>query len=285
MSFPKSPLISWFCILVASACAHAAEPDRARIDALMHKSGLWAQVGAMQAQVKQGAAEARAQDKALGPRAMSESDFERLAAITETAFAPERVRHATASYLAHELSAEEVDELLAWFTSAIGERVTRAEEDAAAADRLKAEDEGKALVAALTDARAQLLKRLIVAVRADEMAADLMANMANAMLYGIAAMTPGLEPEEAIRRLKKQADAERPERVEFFRGYMLAQAAYTYRGIGDADLERYVAFNETPVGRKYNEASGRAIDHAVVQAALEIGRKVAAEMDRKARRS
>ncbi|HET9650649.1 MAG TPA: DUF2059 domain-containing protein [Usitatibacter sp.] len=279
----KRLLSMW--LVLASSLALAAPPDPARIDELMHKSGLWTQVGAMQEQVRAGSSAARRQERSVGPQAMTEAEFEKLAAVTEAAFAPERARKATAAFLARELSAEEVDAMLAWLSSPLGERCIRAEEAVAGADPAALQRDARAVVEALSPQRRALLERFVAAVHSDEMAVNMMGNMANAVVYGAAAMTPGDDADEAIRLVKKKAEANRPRLIAFFREFMFAQAAWTYRELADEDLERYVTFNESPVGRRLNDAAGRAIDHVVVQAALEIGRSIGADAGRKARRS
>jgi hypothetical protein len=276
------PLLA-LCILSCALQAAAAAPDPARIEELMRKSGLWTQLGAMQAQVREGAAAGRANGEAKGAKRLDDAEFAKLLTLAGDAFAPDRLRSATARRLGQELGDEDVTQLLAFATSDLGQRFTRAEEAVADIDQAKLESGAKAALASASDKRKSLLRRIVTSLRADELAADMTTNMTNAIVFGVAASLPDGDGEAAIARAKKQAEAQRPQLVAYFRELTYLQAAYTYREMSDGDLERYLAFNETPVARHFNEATARALDYAIVQCALQLGRSIANEFGNKRR--
>lgn len=271
------------CILAGALAVQAAVPDPARIEQLMRKSGLWEQLGAMQAQVREGIAAGRSGDAGKDEKRLDDADFAKLLTLASNAFSPERLRTATSTRLAQELSDEDVSELLVFVESDLGQRFTRAEEAVASLDPGKLESGAKAALASASGKRKALLRRMIVVLRADEIAADMVGNMATAIMFGISASLPEADAETAMERSRRQSAAQRPQVVAYFKEFTYRQAAYAYREIGDADLEKYVAFNETPVARHFNEATSRALDYAVVQCSLQLGRAIANEFGNKRR--
>jgi hypothetical protein len=271
------------CILACAWGAFAAPPDAARIEEVMRKSGLWEQLGAMRDHVREGAASARGTVQPRGAKPLDDADFDKLLTLAAAAFSPERMRAWTSARLAKELTDEDVDAVLEFATSDLGKRFTRAEETVAAVDQKRMEDGAKAALAKASDARKALLRRLVAVLRAEEIAADLTINMSNAIVYGVAASAPGADAEGAIANAKKQAAARRPQLLAFFREFTYLQAAYAYRDIGDEDLTRYIAFNETPVAQRFNDATAKAVDYAVVQCSLQLGRSIASELGNKGR--
>ena len=46
---------------------------------------------------------------------------------------------------------------------------------------------------------------------------------------------------------------------------------YIYRSLSDADLQRYIAYAASPVGKRYHTASKAALDDAIVRASHNAG--------------
>ena len=268
----------------AACAALAGPPEPARVEELLRKSGIWAHAGQLQDQVKTGAEQARRQGRADGRRPrLSDAEFDRLTAAMSTAFAPERLRQGIARNLAHELSAEDVDTVLAWLTTELGTRITTLEEQQDAADPRELMREGRRLLDAMPASRLALVDRLLDLLHAEEAAYETSTNMMDAVVFGFAAVTPEADLEGALQSMHRGAEAQRPRLVAFFHELLRARFAVVYDGLSEEELERYVAYNETPAARRYNEATLKVVGDVVVQASLDLGRQLGRELGRKPR--
>ncbi|HWH40406.1 MAG TPA: hypothetical protein VNU21_11245 [Usitatibacter sp.] len=273
------------CIVVfLGTVAAAAEPDAGRVEELLRKSGIWAHAGMLQAQVKAGAEQARRQGASEGRRPrLSDAEFERLIAAMSTAFAPERVRTGIAHQMAHALSADDVDEVLAWLSGDLGVRVAALEERCDRIEHIQLMREGRELLDAMPASRLALVNRLLELLHAEDAAFDTASNMMNAVVYGFTAMTPEADLDGAVEAMRRSTEAQRPLLVAYFHELLRARLAVAYKDLSEDELARYVAFNETTAARHYNAASLKVVGDVVVQASLDLGRQLGRELARKPR--
>jgi len=273
------------CIVVfLGAVAAAAEPDAGRVEELLRKSGIWAHAGVLQAQVKAGAEQARRQGAAEGrhPR-LSDAELQRLIAAMSTAFAPERVRSGIAHQMAHALSADDVEEVLAWLSADLGVRVSALEERCDRIEHTELMRQGRELLDAMPASRLALVNRLLELLHAEDAAFETASNMMNAVVYGFTAMSPEADVDAALEAMRRSTEAQRPRLVAYFHELLRARLAVAYQELSDEELGRYVAFNETPTGLRYNAATLKVVGDVVVQASLDLGRQLGRELARKPR--
>ncbi|HXZ49993.1 MAG TPA: hypothetical protein VEG27_13300 [Usitatibacter sp.] len=267
-------LLSLACASLTAAAADPSAHGR-RIEELMHKSGLWVQVGQFQAQVKEGVADYRRQAQAgSGRAALTDEEFARVVAAIGFAFAPDRLRTSVAREMAAALSVEDEDAALAWLSSDLGQRITRLEEESGASGAARRfEEESPAVLAKLSPERLDKCRRLAESARAGEAAARIVIDMSAAILYG-AAVTGKLPGAELLDSLRREFEARRPQLEREYADQAIRAYAYNYRALSDEDLERYVAFAESPAGRRYHGASQAALDAALTRASLEMGERL-----------
>lgn len=255
--------------LLASTWSLASPPTPAVVDELMHKSGLWQQLAQVGLLFVQGVDKAAAQQRAPDQLAAA------MRQAYTVAFGPDRLRPVVARELAAVISAEEIESALAWLTTDLGIRITKLEEDQAAADAVEdRSDIGAALAAGLSPERLQLYERLSRAMRSGEVGATMMINLTYALARGMSVAMPGApntDPEE----IRAMLDATRPRLVAMMEQRVLASMALGYATLSNADLERYVAFAESPAGGRYNAAATIALDKALSNSAREVGRLLA----------
>lgn len=273
-----SRIVTATTIAIAGFACAAADPAERRIDELMHKSGLWEQIGQMQAQVRAGAEEARAEAKASGrAEDMSDADFSRLASAMNRVYAPDRMRAAVSKELAAALSVADEQEVLVWLSSDLGKRITRIEEEQGEVERYRKTDrEAPEFLKTVPRERIAKFTRLADSIHVGESSATMLINLTIATIYGLASSAPGGADESVLRRLRQRFEAQRPQLVAAMTQRSIAGFAYTYRDLKDAEVESYVAFAESPAGRRYHEATTIALDNALMEASLELGRQVGA---------
>jgi hypothetical protein len=263
-------------ILVAFAAA--ALGQERRIDELMRKSGLDDHMAQVLAHTRAGAEQARAEAKARGNKGdLTDAQYARLLLGMNVAFAPEKLRTVVRAEMLKEVSAADEEEVLRWLSSDLGVRITKLEEERDQAERYqKMEAEMPEFMKTVPKARLALCERLAESIGSGESSARLMINITVAIAYGIALSMPGGDV-EAIKEIRAKLESQRPQMEAAMQQHAIGIFAYTYQPLGDAELGRYVDFAESPVGRRYHRATIKAVDRAMLQGSIELGRQFGAQ--------
>jgi hypothetical protein len=104
----------------------AAEVPEATAEALMRKSGVWAQLGGLAVQVKAGITQSAISGK------VSDEDVKRLEELAEDAFAAPRLRDAFLREVSQQVTVAQGADALRWYDSPTGQLMTRLEEASSA---------------------------------------------------------------------------------------------------------------------------------------------------------
>jgi hypothetical protein len=255
------------------ALSSPAEAPR-RTDELMHKSGLWKQLAQIEPQLKAAMAEQRAQAKSKaggdGP-VLDELAWLRLSRAAERAYAPDGLRKAVADGVARRLAPEDEAAALRWLDSPVGREFTRLEEAVGEVEEYRRMGEGSAdAMRSASPERIEAVGHLV-----DESGADLEATVTIQMImgvaYGVAASTGRID-EAHLARFRAKLEADRPRMVAQSRQRAIPMMVYAYRSMSDADLASYLAFTRSPAGRRYMEASVKAMEATLSEAAAALGR-------------
>jgi len=269
-------------VLVAGA-AFADSPRH--VDELLHKSGIWKQAADLPAQLKAGAAQARAQEKASGKPGMTDADYDRFVAAMARAFSADRFRRVTAREIERNLSAADEATMLKFLSSDLGLRATRAEEEMGAAMGGEgAQQRLETYFTKVPGARVTKLARLMRAFKAGEGAASTMINVASAIAYGAAVAAPNGD-ERIARQMRKEFEAQRTQVTEAMNRQLTKVAAYVYRDLSDDDLDRYTEFAQTPAATRFTDVTIKAMDIAFQEGGLELGRYLGREATKGTRSS
>ena len=262
-----------------------AQAQERRIDELMRKSGLWQHMGQVREAARLGAEEARAHAKANpGPHNLTEAQHQRMVAAMDKAFAPERLRAAMREALLKELDPADEAEVLRWLSADLGARITAIEEKRdTPEEQARMEREAPKVVEALPKPRLEQYVRLAKSINAGESSANMIINVTTAIAYGIAIASPHGDV-AMVKAMRAQMEADRPKMVEAFTQRSIAIFAYTYEPLSGEELEQYVRFAESAAGRRYHDATTRALDGVFARASLDMGRDFGAkplEIDRR----
>jgi hypothetical protein len=246
------------------ATAAPATPEA--IDELLHESGLWQQLTGISAQFVQGI------EADLGRLGVpDERASASLRAAFTTAYSADRLRKNVAKALASELSAEDTATALAWLATDLGKRVTKLEEDASTA---APPDRSAEIAGALPPERRALYTRLARATYTGEVGATIALNVAYGLARGMAGARSGSFGGDT-NQLRAVLEASRPKLVAMIETQAIGSSAVTYATLSDEDIEQYIAFAESPVGRRYHAATSIALDKAMTESAVEAGRLLA----------
>ncbi|HEY4372790.1 MAG TPA: hypothetical protein VGN52_12760 [Burkholderiales bacterium] len=119
----------------------------------------------------------------------------------------------------------------------------------------------------LPPARLALMERIDAASGASELATQVTITTTKLLVYA----TPGMEAERAARA-SAEIDARLPATRAQVRAQLLAQFAYTYRNVNDADLELYTRENEGESLRWLNNRIAAALGAQFRESALKMAR-------------
>lgn len=257
-------------VLLATGAARA-QLTAAQAEQLMKVSGGWSQIASMVPQMRDSFDEGLSKvEKELPAGVRDKAKAE--AARTFTA---DRLRATALKTLAEGVRAGYLPELLAWYQSPNGRRITQAEERAAEEDaRTDQETRTRAGVAVLTQAtaeRRQVLQRVVEVTRAGSATADVVVNLGLAVASSLSRLT-GKPPAMNETQVRAELEAQRPQMVRAFEGLALANAALVYKDLPDELVSEYVKFMAGAAGDHFNDLMNRAVEAALLEAFSAIGR-------------
>ena len=274
---------AWGLTMTALMLAQLAiAADGRRTDELMRASGMHARLAEVQPEIL----------KAIAERAdMRVEDRDRLAEILGAAFKPAKLQESATRELRRVLSAQDEDEALRFLGTDLGHRITRLQALAAAdggADRHPAL--AKSQWSTAPQHRRDLLGRLSAAVSYPEAAVDGYINMTTSIEYAAGLASKPTEAEKTVQaylltRVRNRLARLRPELVRVAGEASRFSLAYTYRDLSDEELDRVVAFAESPAGLRFSDASMKAMGHAFTVAQAETGTAIGEEWVRRRGRS
>lgn len=243
-------------LLVFSAAGTAAEQSRTALAAtLMQKSGLNQQMALIPAQVKAGI-----RDAARHGRPMDVVIQEKLVSALDV----KMLRHDLQRYLAEHMSAEEMRQVLTWLETPLGKKIVEME---VAASR-------PAAMVGMFDVfarererpgRAARIARLDEALMSKERNKDLMLNM---QVFFSMAVTAGSGSNHRASYSQTRNEMERIMSSMWGELDQFVSMVYlfTYQGLEDGDLDRYLEFNESRQGQAYNRAIFEGMSEAFIHA-------------------
>jgi len=210
-----------------------------------------------------------------------------LAALGEASgesFRPDALREDVVRTLAERMPAEEMKRALGWLEKPQGRRVTQAEEQASrtlSPETLQAYS-GALKSAPLSNRRAKYIADLVAATKGVEHAANLMEGVALGIAVGMD-RTQSVQNRQGLKALQARLRSSiPPEKLrEELRGTVPEVYAYIYRGVSDADLGAYLAFNRSAAGKRYNDAVMAAFTEAMLRASLRMGPAVEKALQKK----
>ncbi|GAB3543039.1 hypothetical protein GCM10027343_16020 [Noviherbaspirillum agri] len=256
-------LIGW-----GNACADdkAAQP---RIDELMHKSGLWRQIEQieplLQANLAQELGDASEEE---------ESELWPLRMAMAKAYAAESLRAEVRNQLSLSLRGRDIDTVLAWLSTDLGQRFTALEEKSGELSEYEERHEtAEQVMQSLPSQRIQLIRRFAKAIRIGEASASMAINTTVGITHGASLVSPHMTASE-VKEIKRMLDEHRDGLTQMYEEQSVMQYAAIYQSVSDQDLKKYIAFAESPAGRRYHAATIKAMDIALTKAATEMGREI-----------
>lgn len=256
-------------VLLAGQSAGAAElPVTESVVLVVQRSGLREQVAEIAAMIQ---VQIRAQLNAPrnGATGLSPANRKSLIAAVDTAYAIDVLLAYIERELATSLPAATVDEVMTWLESDAGRRISLRE--AEASKEFAAPGKVRDATETMTPppaARSERYQRLVVATHRVAGQAQITLDIVAGTSYVLAsAAAAGQETVPDLDAIRSSLEPRRAVLAASLGKASDALMAITYEPVGDADLDAYLAFAESPSGLVFHQVTVDGIDHALYQAA------------------
>jgi hypothetical protein len=254
--------------MIIPCLAPAAEITDDSVARLLRLSGLTKQVAEMPGMVSAGFDQARQKSNSL-----PDAQFKEVRRSIEGAFVIDEFLKAIGKELKSSLSEVDVKQLLAWYESAPGRAVTKAEEDAStpAAYQEMLKD---AEVLLADDQRMKVARKIDSLVGSTEMVMQLQKNAGIAVYTSVVTV---LFPEETLdlEGFKSELAAQEPQMRANIEQLALLSLVYSYKGVDTASMDKYLTFLENPTTKRFNTSVMKGMNFAFNQSIDKMAKALA----------
>jgi len=248
-------------LLAFSSAALATEQDAAVPDkgalaaALMHKSGMDVQIELIPDQIKAGI-----RDAARHGSPMDVVIQDKLVSALDT----QSLNRDVKDYLVAHMNSDEMRQVLTWLESPLGQQVVAMEINASQPDMMMKMFEVFQHEQA-RPGRLERIHRLDEAVLSKERTKDLMINIQ--VFFGMAMVAESGSAQRASYSLtRNNTERAMAPMWDELQQVVTMMYLFTYRGLDDAELDRYLEFTESAAGRKYNQVLYEGLSYAFAHA-------------------
>lgn len=243
-------------------------------ETLMRKSGAWAALGDMAAQIQDGIV------GTVKEGSLSENDVKRLGQLAEGAFAADRLRTSFLQVLSQRVTHTHSADALRWYNSPTGRLIAGIEgtPPGKTDETSQVLADGNQILAKASSKRQRLLNQTVKATRAIEALATVQIITTVSVLRGVANVLND-QPRPSVAELRQAFEALRPEVEIDSNGFVLSMFAHTYQSASDNALEQYVRFRSSTAGVALTIAMNDALYVSLSEAAHLMGNVIPNSLD------
>ena len=249
-------------LLAATALAvpaRAAEISDASLHRLLALSGIQDLVSQFPSMLRLRMEQARQRDRFVhGTASMSGDDYRELEDTMAEAFKPAGILKAIGDAVRKSVSEQDARTMLAWYDSALGKKISKAEDDSSNPSAYR--EMTRSVHALLANQ-----KRVIFAMKLDnllhmtDMSTRFQANAAVAVFVAFSTEKNAHRPAN-LKAFKHRIAAGLEKKRYRIRSGVILSTVYTYRKIDMASLGKYRAFLESPAALRFNHALMTGMD-------------------------
>ncbi|MBW2441006.1 MAG: trypsin-like peptidase domain-containing protein [Deltaproteobacteria bacterium] len=199
--------------------------------------------------------EEKYEEAGIRSKAKADELLARYSDVIKLATNPERINTYIQDNLAAELTIPELQQVLKWYQTPLGKKISEIEYNSYAEkrDHVNMLRLAHRLTRYQSAERANLFARLDEATSSTELMIELQTNLIvqNQILDLILLENKRLNRASIDEIIKKYKDEIDPYLDIFSSQYVFAGFTYTYRGLSIKELEKYIAFSETEAGRHF----------------------------------
>lgn len=243
------PAIVWLALPVLCQ----ASPADGDLDRILRMSGIAAQIEQFPELIKQGMRQAQ-----LDGELISKSAFSTMLIRTDDTIRPAEIIAEVRSGLGESLSGDDVEELLEWYQSDLGREINALEEKAGSDEAFERMSRQAPELLARTG-RVEFARRIDEIVGATDLTMSIQEYTGLAVF---SAITLALRPDSAyqeIQHFREQMAILRPQLREPTERMVIVSFVYTYLPLDQPKMDRFEAFLERPVTRRFNRAVARGL--------------------------
>lgn len=204
---------------------------------------------------------------------LTEAQLDTIFKAFDAAFTPQQLTTDIANELRRTLADTDARATLDWLESPIGSRITAMEDSAnALAASPERMNEAQAMVERLPPRRVERYLSLIRVTGADQAGAQIAMNMSAGVIHGAAQVLEATPSD--LDTVRRELAPLREQMQQALAGTYLTMFASIYRELPESELDAYIAFAESPSGKRYHDGMTAAIDAAMQAAAVDAGRRI-----------
>lgn len=259
-------IISVFLSISLSAAENVKEPaSKQKTRELVDKAAIIRQLEQIPKILQNGIAQAqrKAQKK------VSEPALNDLYHAIQKSFDSQKLQKKIEEHIAKKMSNEDVDFVMNWLNSPLGEKILKLEDSVSTAEAYEEMQKRKEELSK-DSKRVDQIYKLDQAIQGSKTNLELGINMQFAMAAAMAAV---YDPEnrEILDNILKKVEANRPRMEGPIKESTMTSYLYMYRDLETDEIEQYIAFVKSEPGQKYFNALLESLSSAIMDAARNTG--------------
>ncbi len=210
--------------------------------------------------------------------------YKTIVPVFQDAYSAESLERRVSKHVESNLDIETMRKALVWLQSGLGKKVahleeTRSSPQGAQQMRVFTEQEqvNRPGVKRPAQRRLALAQRLDAATGSTELSVSIAESTASGVATALDAIRPKCR-QAGADRIQKLMEHQRPHRKQVHRQMTTVSFLDVYQTLSDAEIERFLDFLESKVGRTYQKGLGEALKAALVEAAQNAERASPAAM-------
>jgi hypothetical protein len=250
----KIPLL--LTMILIPSIVWAGDIAKDSLDKLMSFSGLNKQVAQFPGMVRVGVEQARQQGSPI-----PDAEFVEVQRLIEGAFQPSEILSAIGKEIKSGISESEAKDLLDWYESGLGRRITKAEENASTpAAYQEMTKEAQSLLS--DEKRVKFAKKIDSLVNATDMTMQLQEKIGVAVFTAISTV---MNPDQQVNigPFEAQLSAQEQQVRANIEQLVIVSFVYCYKDIDIGSIEKYIKFLERSSTRKFNDSVIKGMNHAL----------------------
>ncbi len=270
----KKIVITFLLLLVLlNVLPSGADAGGGLVDELYIKSGMEKQTQQLPAMVQHGFEQGALQDPNI--RNVPQNVIDAMKEQITVSFAPELIKSEIIQQIEKEMSKKEIKKVLKWLDSSLGKKCTEIEK---AATTPKAMEDLQQFTKDFQSdkppqERIELAEQFNAAARMTEMTAKMVMNSQLAILTAFSLSVP-VEMQKSFQQAIAGVRNSRPQMEKMMRPQITMTVLFTYQGLTDKELKKYIAFYSSREGLKYNKTATDALSDALTRGSVRWGRSV-----------
>lgn len=273
----KTKLTLWasmLAMLVFAGVASAKGVSEDSLNKLLTLSGIEKQVKELPEAMKAGVEQAKARAAQQPGSKLSPQDFDEIEAALGNAFQPDALLKSTADGIRKKVSEADAKQLIAWYESDLGKKITQAETDAASTESQQ-DMVAHAQELMADKPRVAFARKLAKMLHATDDAVKFREDGALAMYAAMSAkMNPGQTVD--LKTFKARLEGALNQARTNIDTVVTLGYVYAYRNLDMASLKKYGKFQERPATRRFNDGARTGLMAGLDQAIAKVADTVAA---------